>query len=251
MIIPIFIFIMGLIFGSFLNVIIHRLKHGGKIMNSRSICPHCKKILKARDLIPVISFIILRGNCRYCSKKISWQYPLVELVTAILFLLVFLAIGTIAWPLIVRNLFVVLVLVVVFMYDFLYYQILDKVMIPAIVVVLAFNLWLGVTWQSMLIGGLVGLLFFLIQFLVSKGKWIGDGDLRFGLFMGVLLGWPVVLVGIFLSYIIGAVISIFLLLGKVKKAGSQIPLGTFLSIGTLVSLLYGEVIINWYLGLIL
>ena len=141
----ILIFILGLIVGSFLNVVIIRLNNGKKIVNSRSACSSCQQQLKVRDLIPLVSFIMSRGKCRYCHKPISWQYPLVELAAAVLFVLVTYNIFGWISPAIsfynfniillwARNLIFVCFLIIIFVYDFRWYLILDLVTIPAMIV---------------------------------------------------------------------------------------------------------------------
>lgn len=256
-----FIFILGAVIGSFLNVVIIRLHNGEKIANSRSHCMHCGHQLNVKDLIPLLSFIIGRGKCRYCGALISWQYPVVELVTGLLFVIItysvigFLDPAFLWWDFTtflgwMRNLVFACILLIVFVYDFRWYLILDKVTIPAMVFAFLANIILGVTWQGMLLSAIIGLAFFLIQFLVSKGRWIGGGDLRLGFLMGLMLSWPNIIVGLMLSYFIGAIFGSGLLLFKKKKFNSQIPFGTFLAVGTLIAMLWGGDIISWYMGLV-
>ena len=142
-------------------------------------------------------------------------------------------------------------MIVIFIYDLRWYLILDKVTIPAMIIVFILNLLLGFNLWNLLVSGIIGGSFFLLQFVVSKGKWIGGGDIRLGLLMGLSLGWPQVMLAIFLGYIIGSIVSIFLILLKKKKWGSQIPLGIFLSTGTIIALLWGERILDWYLNIYL
>ncbi|MFA4871804.1 MAG: prepilin peptidase [Patescibacteria group bacterium] len=256
----IFIFLLGLIVGSFLNVVIFRLKSGEKIINSRSRCPYCRHQLKVRDLVPVLSFIFYRGKCAYCRKKISWQYPLVELATAFLFLVgtynilgnlepAILLINSQVFFFWLRNLIFFCFLIIIFVYDLRWYEILDKVTVPAMVLALVLNLMLGVGWPGLLIGAAIGLFFFLFQFVVSKGKWLGGGDLRLGLLMGLMLGWPKIILGLFLAYIIGAIFSIILIKLNKKDFKSQIQFGTFLSVAAIIAILWGDEIVRWYLKL--
>ena len=149
------------------------------------------------------------------------------------------------------SLFITSVLIVIFIYDLKWYLILDVVSLPASAIVLVLNLWIGVSWQNLLISAIIGSSFFLFQFIISRGKWIGGGDIRLGLFMGLALGWPMVLVAILLAYLGGSIIAIgFLLFGK-KKWGSELPLGVFLSPATFIIMLWGQEILDWYLGLIM
>ena len=252
----IIIFIFGLIVGSFLNAVIWRLHTGESFINGRSYCPECKHVLGFWDLVPVFSFVFLGGKCRYCHKKISWQYPLVELITGILFALVYfnlyLTVQATSYELLVTliaYLFFASILIIIFVYDLKYYLILDVVTIPAIVVAFLVNLYLGLGFVNLLLGALIAGGFFWLQFVLSKGKWIGGGDIRLGVLMGLILGWKLVLVALFLAYIIGAVVGVGLLAYKKKEWGSQVPFGTFLSLATVIALLWGEIILNWYWGL--
>ncbi|MFA5047492.1 MAG: prepilin peptidase [Patescibacteria group bacterium] len=259
MIIYLLIFILGVCVGSFLNVVIFRLHSGEKIVNSRSHCSHCQKTLGARELIPLLSFVIQGGRCRHCRKKISWQYPLVELVTGLLWLLAAYRLAGVYPQLLLvdfhlglfwlRDAFFVAILVVVFVYDLKWLLILDRVMIVGIIGAVIFNLFLGVGLWSLAIGALVGLGFFALQFFVSRGRWIGGGDLRLGFLLGLMVGWPNIITALFLSYIVGAIVSVLLLIFKKKNFNSAIPFGTFLSVGAVITLFWGERIINWYLSL--
>jgi prepilin signal peptidase PulO-like enzyme (type II secretory pathway) len=249
--IPFFLFIFGLIIGSFLNVVIYRLNSGEGIVRKRSNCPHCRHQLGWSDLIPVLSFIFLKGRCRYCQKSISWQYPLVELFTALIFVLGYLIIKGESRDL-TLSLSVLFIfssfLIVIFVYDFKHYLILDRVVLSAFGVALILNLLSGKSLINLLTASGIAAGFFLLQFVVSRGKWIGGGDLRLGLVMGAMLGWPNVLVALSLAYLSGAVIGLALIVFRKKKLDSQIPFGTFLTAATLATLLWGEPILNWYLN---
>ena len=247
LIILIFVFLFGLIIGSFLNCLIWRL-HKEESLLGRSYCPKCRKQIAWYDNIPVVSFILLGGKCRSCGKAISWQYPTVEMTTGILFVLAyFLNYDSVVQLL--RDWFIIAVIIVIFIYDLRWYLILDIVTLPACVVVLITNLLLGYSWRNLLISGIIGCSFFLIQFIISRGKWIGGGDLRLGLLMGLALGWPNVVVAILLSYFIGSIIGLGLIFSGRKQWSSQVPLGVFLSVGAIIALFWGEKISGWYLGL--
>lgn len=262
-----FIFLFGLIIGSFLNCLIWRL-HTGESMMDRSHCPKCKKQIAWYDNIPVMSFLILGGKCRHCAKKISWQYPIVELATGLLFLLGWQveaanfgfnlskiglqfngANASIFFLTILRDWFLIAVMLIIFIYDLRWYLILDIVSLPACLIVFILNILLGFSWQSLVISGIIGGSFFLIQFLVSKGKWIGGGDIRLGLLMGLALGWPGVAVAIMIAYFTGSIVGLGLIAGGKKKWGSEVPLGVFLSFASIVALFWGDKIINWYFSL--
>ena len=249
------IFVFGACIGSFLNVIICRVPEKKSILRDRSHCPQCKEFIKWYDLLPILSFFILRGRCRKCKKKISWQYPLVEFFTAISFVFV-------AWhfnfvfdnPFFYRDLIFVAALIVVFVTDWRFSLILDAVVWPMLVFSFIFNIFFlsnseDVLFNVMMIGGAALLAggFFLLQYLVSRGKWIGFGDIKLGLLMGAMLGWPNILVALYFAYVLGAIVMLILMVFKKKKMKEQVAFGTFLSIGTIIALFYGEQIINWYL----
>lgn len=252
----VFIFLFGTIIGSFLNCLIWRL-HKEEGIWGRSYCPKCRKQIAWYDNIPILSFILLKGKCRHCHKKISRQYPVVELITGILFLLSYYqnipSYSLITNPqsliTIIRDWFIISIMIIIFIYDLRWYLILDVITLPAIVIIFLVNLFLGLTWQYMLISGIIGSSFFLIQFVISKGKWIGGGDIRLGLLMGVILGWPMVIVAIFLAYFLGSLIGVGLIVTKKKDWGSKVPFGVFLSFATIIVLFWGEKILNWYLNL--
>lgn len=254
-----FSLIFGLIIGSFLNCLIWRL-HVKESMKGRSHCRLCKKMIAWFDNIPLFSFLHLRGKCRHCQAKISWQYPLVEAATAILFAIAFFRITSIfgvvelwnwqAYLTLLRDWILLASLVVIFVTDSLWYLIFDEVVLPVSVVLAAINLALGVSWQNLLISVTIGSGFFITQFILSRGRWIGGGDIRLGLLLGAGLTWPLVVPAIFLAYILGALVGVGLLLAQKKQWGSMLPLGTFLAISAVITLFYGEGIIEWYLRLI-
>ncbi|PLX27379.1 hypothetical protein C0583_03635 [Candidatus Parcubacteria bacterium] len=251
--------------GSFLNCLIWRL-HTGEGMMDRSRCPKCKHKISWYDNIPVLSYLFLLGKCRHCKEGISWQYPVVEFVTGVLFLLAFMVefpidfeiLNLTSFFIIIKSWFVISVMIIVFIYDLRWYLILDRVMIPSFIIVFLLNLASGylsgnlveILWKS-LICGIIGGSFFLIQFLISKGKWIGGGDIRLGFLMGLVLLWPGVIIALMLAYISGAIISVFLIMIGKKKWGSQVPFGIFLSTATIVTMFWGQVLADWYLNLIL
>ncbi|MFH0951468.1 MAG: prepilin peptidase [bacterium] len=254
------VLLLGLAIGSFVNSLAWRL-YKAKTLKGRSVCPTCGHNLAWYDNIPLLSFVLLKAKCRYCSQQISWQYPLVEFMTAILFALAFyynplfpdFATNdlTQATLLLIRNWLLIVILTTIFVMDLRWYVIVDKVSLPASAIILAINLYLGLPWQNLALAGIIGGSFFLLQFVVSKGKWIGGGDIRLGLLMGVALGWPQVAVALFLAYILGSIYGVlFIILGK-KDLKAKVPFGTFLSLGTLITLFWGQQILNWYLGLIL
>lgn len=253
----IIIFILGTVVGSFLNALIWRLSVGETVLRGRSYCTDCRHLLSSRDLIPLVSFFILRRKCRYCRKKISWRYPLIETSAGIVFILsysIFLQsapdgllqsviVGE-HWravAILLRNWFFASVLLALFYYDLRWSLLPDAITIPTIVsgLVIQFILF-PQTILFTVLAALVGAGFFLTQYLLSRGAWVGGGDIRLGALMGVMLGWPGVLFALFIAYIVGAAVALILLVLKLKTRKSEIPFGPFLAGSTFVVLLYGE-----------
>lgn len=249
------IFFLGLILGSYLNSWIWRTRENIRVINGRSMCPSCRRQLKGYENIPVLSYLFLGGKCRTCKAKIPKHFTFVELGTALTFVLV-------AWVNLnapafsaahfFRDIFFSVLLIVIFVYDYLYQEILPEVIWVGAAVGLFFNIYLGYSLVliSMFIGLLIAGGFFLLQFIISKGKWIGGGDVRMGAMMGIWLGWPAVLVALFLAYITGAIGGIIMLILNKKKLNSPVPFGTYLALGTLAVLLWGDQMISWYLRLL-
>jgi len=242
------IFIFGLAIGSFLNVVIFRLGTNESILVGRSHCPKCGAILKWYDLIPALSFLIQKGKCRYCEKKISFQYPIVEIITGFLFILILSKFGLdslITYYLLLISCF----LIVIFVYDLKNYLILDKIVFPAIIIVLFYQILMG-NFLNPFLSALLASGFFLSLVLISKGKWMGMGDVKFAILMGLILGWPNILLALFLSFFSGAIIGIVLILFNKKGFKSQIPFGPFLVGSTILIMLYGEYLNIWYYNLL-
>ncbi len=249
-------FIFGLLIGSFLNCLIYRLEVGEK-PEGRSYCPKCKKTLKVRDLVPVFSYIFLRGRCRYCGKKISIQYPLVEFSTGVLFaFLGFNSIEVLTVFEVITTLYLLTVasfLVLIFVYDIKHFIIPDFANFSLIG--LSFLYLIGETIQHgfMFFGSGTAsaagaFLFFFALYYFTKGKGMGFGDVKFVIFMGLFLGFPNILAALFVSFVLGAIIGLTLIAVKIKKARSQIPFGPFLVTGLLIAYFYGNDIIELYLS---
>lgn len=255
----IFIFLVGLAIGSFLNVVINRLEKEENIVSKRSYCPHCQAKLKWFELIPVFSFIIQKGLCRTCKNRISIQYPLVEIATGLLFFLVYSYFSDQNWPVISYWLFVISVLIVIFVYDFKYYLIPDKIIYPAILVSLGFWIWnlfrisdLGfrILENAQELGlSLLGALFFLLLVLISKEEWMGMGDVKLGVLMGLVLGWPNILAALYVGFLTGALVGLILILLKKADFKSHLPFGPFLVLGTFIAIFWGNQLIDWYWNL--
>lgn len=247
--IPFAVFIFGLCIGSFLNVVILRLEKN-ESLGGRSYCPHCKHSLVWLDLIPVFSFLFLRGKCRYCKGKISRQYPIIEISTGLIFLLISnYQVSIINSALLF---YVTSALIVIFVYDLKHFIIPDKILFPAIVITFLYRL---IDNWKLIIGNysLAAILasgFFLAIFLISKGRWMGFGDVKLAILMGLLLGFPNILVALLSAFWLGALVGIVLMLLSKKGLKSELPFAPFLITGTFLALIWGQPVINWYANFI-
>lgn len=240
--------IFGLLVGSFLGMLIPRLHHGhGGIVFGRSRCPHCKQTLRARDLIPLFSYLWLHGKCRHCREKIECWYPLTELSSALSFGLLYFE--TQNWTLWAWMAVYFFVLLFIFFYDLRYKEIHDAVMLPGIVLAFIASAFIGDPISSLIGAGLAAG-FFALQFFISKGQWIGSGDIRIGAFMGLMLAWPLTLIGLLSSYILGSLISLLLLATKKATLKASVPLGPFLVLGTLLSYFWGDELLDLYFSIL-
>ena len=244
--------LFGLAVGSFLNVVIGRLRTGETGWRSRSRCPDCHATLRPSELVPLVSFMVLRGKCRSCKKAISWQYPAVEFSTMALFLTAYWLRGGDAGVLggttllMLRDWLFIAALTVVFVVDLLDMVVFDSVVLPMAAIAFLLNVAVGMPWQGLLLASAIGAGFFLLQYLISRGRWVGGGDVRIGAMMGAMLGVPGVVLALFVSYVAGALVALGLLASGKARWSGQMAFGTFLSIGTLVALFFGTSIMAWY-----
>ena len=244
-------FIFGASIGSFLNVVIYRLPRKLPFLRfgERSHCPFCKKTLEPKDLIPIVSFLFLGGKCRHCKKHISAQYILIESITGLFFVAIFLYSGW-TWQLLAQFA-VVSFAIPLIVIDARHKIVPDVLSLPFIVVALVVGLLLHPhDWISILLGGVIGAGFFFAQWFVSKGRWIGSGDIRLGAAMGFLLGWEHLLLALTLAYLSGTVVAIIALLFRLTKLKSTIAFGPYLLVATIVAFFFAQPIIDWYLDLI-
>ena len=255
------LFILGLVVGSFLNVVIFRLHSGDSFVGGRSKCLNCKTELKSKDLVPLLSYLVLGGKCRYCKVKLSWQYPVVEFATGLAFLFVSFGIQAGDYANLIFRLAVSSIMIVVAVYDLKHYLILDKVIYPAMIVVLAWNIMSDffsgcgfVSLDCATLGGVLAALiasgFFALQYFGSKGRWIGFGDVKLGLLLGLVAGFPGIIFLLFLAYILGAVSGLILIAAGNKELSSRLPFGFFLAISAIITMNYGKLAADWYLKLI-
>lgn len=270
--------VFGLIFGSFINAFVWRfhqltvspakkarIQKSKKqltakdlsIVNGRSMCPQCHHELAAKDLVPVLSWLMLRGKCRYCQEAISVQYPLVELLTAGLFV-----VSYIFWPLSFNNVelfrfvmwqFFVVAFVALAVYDLRWLLLPDRIVYPlvglAAVQVATVAIWqnnIAYVWHAALGAAVIsGLFYFLFQ--ISNGGWIGGGDVKLGLVLGLLAGGPIeALLVIFFASVYGTLYSLPLLARSKSNFTAKVPFGPFLLAATITVQLFGVDIANWY-----
>ena len=244
--------IFGALIGSFLNVCIFRLPKEESIVWPGSHCPHCKKPIEFYDNIPLVSYLLLRGRCRYCKEPISIQYPLVEGITALSSLFLLMKFGVTLSYLIYFAF--VAALIVITVID-LHHQIIpDVISLPGIGVGLLASL---VTPQITLFNSLIGILlgggslFFVatVYQWLFKREGMGGGDVKLLAMIGAFLGWKAVILTILLSSLIGSITGIIIMVLKGKDFKYAIPFGPFLSLGAVIALFYGPSLINWYLYL--
>ncbi len=257
----ILIFVFGLFVGSFLNVVICRVKSGEKFLWGRSRCPKCKKTLRWFDLIPVVSFMLLKGKCRYCQKKISIQYPFVELATGVLFaaflwrtasLIDFAESPGLFLITLFYYCFFASALIIIFVYDLKHYLILDRIVFTCLFISLpAITFMPGTSPLSAIIAALLGSGFLGLILLLTRGKGMGAGDVKFALLLGFMVGYPLIIVTFFLAFVTGAIVGIVLILLKIKNLKSEVPFGTFLSVAAILTLLFGRELLAWYFNLML
>ena len=259
------LFIFGLVIGSFLNVVIYRTVHDESFVFGRSKCPSCKKQIAWYDNVPLVSFFLLRGKCRSCKKQISWAYPFIELITGLLFVWWFF-IGFTFFQLssrpftVLQPLFwlvVGILLIVVFFSDLLYGIIPDIAVAGLTLLGLFYRLLLFTSgimfpmdfWKTL--GGALGafLLFFML-WVGTKRRGIGLGDVKFAFPMGLITGWPGIALALFLSFTIGAVVSLGTVVAGQKKLTSRIAFGPFLVLATVLVLLWGEDLLRWYVAML-
>lgn len=262
-----FFLILGLFIGSFLNVLADRLPNGKNPLVGRSECDHCKKTLKWLDLIPVFSFLSTKGKCRYCHHKLSFYYPIVELLTGILFMLTYLFFSSNILNLIF-SLFIVSVMIVVFFSDLKYGIIPDVVIFPAMLVSLIFLFfykkpligeYLLIPFSThgyppsfpfYLISGAMCLLLFLFLFIATKGRAMGFGDVKFAFLLGLVLGPLPTIIMLYVAFLTGAGVGLILILWKKKGMKHAIPFGPFLVGGFLISYFLATSITHVILGII-
>lgn len=254
------VFVAGTSIGSFLGVLLMRTKTGAHgIITGRSSCPKCHKTLAPHELIPILSYILQKGTCRHCKKNIDHKHLQVELLSGMAFVLLVLSHidftkleitepGALIW-----QAFATLIFLIIFFNDLWYMEVADSTVIIGVLLgisgIIAHSFGMaGHSLMEGVIGATIGILFFGAQYALSKGKWIGEGDIGLGAMLGVLFGWQKMLTLLFIGYILGSIIGLLLLAWHRVKFHSSIPLGPFLITGAFITMLYGDYLIDAFLN---
>lgn len=239
-IVTILFFVVGVLFGSFGNVLIYRLPEG-KIPNGRSRCRNCNHVLGVFDLVPILSFMIRLARCKYCKQKISWQYPFIELLSGILFVVAL----HVTHYYLVGSFFLALclwLLLIISTIDFKVQGIPDILSFPFIALSFAYSLFVG-TFDPIALS--LGVAFLGGQWLISRGTWVGSGDIILIVGIGALVGpWQLMLVCMFLAYILGSMYAAYLLVRHQGNTKKTLAFGPFLSLALLITLLFGVKILR-------
>lgn len=255
LILLVILFVLGIVFGSFISALTWRYPRGISIKKGRSICPKCRNQIAWFDNIPLLSFILLRGKCRNCKKPISWRYPAIELATA----LGFVAIGYFTYTLqgttlqgvysilvLLCLLFIYCILESIFVIDLEHQLIPDSfVFIGVLLIVLFFLTSNSPLLFPGLFAGFLAATFLMLIHLLTRGRGMGLGDVKFAVLGGIIVGIRLLPVWLFLAFLTGAIVGIILILGKKAHLKSQIAFGPFLVVAIPLALLYGEKILFW------
>ena len=240
--IVIFIFILGTIIGSFLNVVIDRLP-AGLPLTGRSHCDFCQKELIPEELVPILSFIWQRGRCQSCNSRLSWQYPLVELTTGLLFVLALFRFQPNPFflsPALLFSFFLLSSLLTLAIIDLKTSLLPDQITLPTIAIAIIFLFLTPQAIVTSLITALGSAFFFWLIIFITQGRGMGEGDIRLGFLMGLILGWPKTLIALYLAFFLGATVALALIAGRKKRFGQEIPFGPFLILATLLMVFWGE-----------
>lgn len=245
--------LFGLIIGSYLNVVVYRLPLGLSTVYPRSRCPGCGSLIRARDNVPVLSFLLLRGRCRHCGTAISWRYPLVEAATAALFVACLFRFG-LALQTLVAIAFAGLMLVLALI-DYDHMLLPDRLTLPGIAVGLAAQLvaplvGLGPAVIGTVLGAGILLAVWGLWWVIRREEGMGLGDVKMLALVGAFLGWQGVLVTLFFGALSGSAVGLALMGRGGVDLRSKLPFGVFLALGGVVALFFGDALVGWYAGLL-
>jgi leader peptidase (prepilin peptidase) / N-methyltransferase len=245
---PLSVFVFGLIVGSFCNVVIYRLPQGKSIVTPGSQCRSCGHSVRPWDNIPLLSYFLLKGQCRFCKEPISARYPVVEFISGILFVCLYFKFGF-SLLFAVYSL-ITSALLIVALIDFDHKIIPNIITLPGMVIGLSLSPWaLPITPLGSLLGLLIGGTLFYLIALVSKGG-MGGGDIKLIAMIGAFLGWQGALFTIFSGALLGSLVGVMLMLLGRKGRKDKVPFGPFLSGGAMLFMLSGDALIHWYLNLL-
>lgn len=245
LIVFLFLFMLGATVGSFTNVLIDRIPAHSFFANSRSYCESCKKILKWYDLLPLVSFALLRGQCRSCKKQIPKRIFFVELMMGVVFVLLYTM--NLGMPMLaLLSVYILSILfVAIFFIDAKHRIIPDSLLLFVLLTTLLYHFAMDHTLVPFLLTGLGSCMFFLLLYLITKGKGLGFGDVKFVFAIGFLLGFPTTIVALYGAFLTGAIVSIILIvIGRKKLRGSAIAFGPFLIVGVVIAALYSDEILK-------
>ena len=245
--------ILGLVVGSFLNLCCDRLPLRQSIVTPSSHCASCHERLRPKDLVPLFTYLLLRGRCRYCGAHIPLRVPIVEVATALLFALLTWWYGL--TPQLPMALAYGCIFLVVFVTDIEHGLVLDVVVYPGMVLALVFSFfWPNVGWPSIgalsaLLGGVTGFCLLLIPFLVSRNG-MGGGDVKLAGLIGLATGFPGVFIALGMAIVAAGLLAIVLVVARTRSRKQTIPFGPFLAAGAMVTVVWGQVISDWIVGLL-
>lgn len=237
--------LLGAALGSFLNVVVVRTHLGQSFLAGRSHCPHCNHPLHWYEMIPLLSYTVMGGRCRHCRTMITLQYLLMEALTAAAFIAVYLRFGW-SWASL-AGWGVVAGLLLIALYDARWSLIPDEFTITAGIAALLFGLVTAHDWIDMALGALLGGGFFLAQYVVSRKRWVGSGDIFLGVALGILLGWRMMALALLLSYLLGSIGAIPALIRRHGAMNQTIAFGPYLVAAAFVAWLWGPSLVQWYL----
>jgi prepilin signal peptidase PulO-like enzyme (type II secretory pathway) len=254
------LFLLGISFGSFLSVVLYRLKTGDSAFKGRSYCDHCRHKICWYDNIPLLSFLFLGGKCRNCRQPIAIDYPVTELIIGIQFVWIYWLLkinfnffnwveGWYSFALLLYWLALFSGAIAIAIYDWKYFLIPDQILMPLII--LAASRLLISHHYEVIVAGFGAAAFLALLYWLTKGRGMGWGDVKLGFLLGLVLGWPLVLIAYFLAFLTGATAGVILILIRRKKLKSKIAFGPFLIGGMIVAKIWGNAIWQWYADTVL
>lgn len=243
-----FFFIFGLVFGSFFNVVGLRVPKGESIVRPPSHCTNCQRRLTYQDLVPVLSFLFLKGKCRSCDEKIRWIYPLMELLTGVFFALAYLELGL--KPELIIALLFISMLIIITVSDIAYMLIPNRILLFFGVLLAVGRIFIQTDpWWNSIVGAIGGFLILLLVSILSKGG-IGGGDIKLFFIIGLVLGIFSTLLALFLASVIGLIAGAILLIYRKQGRKTPIPFGPSIAVASILAYFYGEQILEWYMNLL-